>query len=277
MAYHRILTVQDVSCLGQCSITVALPVLSACGHETCIIPSAVLSTHTGGDFEGYTFRDLTEDVPAICAHWLRRGYRFDAVYAGYLGSVKQAEYVETIFATLLKEGGLKIVDPAMGDNGRLYAGFDEAYAAAIARLCGQADVILPNITEACCMTGMEYKERYDESYIRELLLRLQGLGAKSVILTGVSFEPGNTGVMALSGGETRYYWHRRIDRMFHGTGDVYASAFVGAWLGGKDIFESARIAADFTVRSIEYTLDDAEHWYGVKFEKALPALIEAIK
>ena len=276
MPYKRILTVQDISCLGQCSITVALPVLSACGHETCIIPSAVLSTHTGGSFQGYTFRDLTEDIPAVCQHWQRQGYLFDAVYAGYLGSIKEAGYVRNIFHTLLKPGGKIIVDPAMGDNGKLYAGFDGEYAAAIAGLCAGADVILPNITEACFMTGMEYKEQYDGSYIGELLLRLEALGAGNIILTGVGYDPESTGVVVYSGGEMRYYWHPRIPQMFHGTGDVYASAFAGAWLRGRDLFESAKIAADFTVSSIKHSLDDPEHWYGVKFEKALPELIKAV-
>ena len=277
MPYKRILTVQDISCLGQCSITVALPVLSACGHETCIIPSAVLSTHTGGSFSGYTFRDLTEDIPAIRSHWQQQGYSFDAVYTGYLGSIKQAGYVRDIFHSLLRPNGKIIVDPAMGDNGRLYAGLDEEYSAAIAGLCSGADVILPNITEACFMTGLAYREQYDEGYINELISRLFALGAKNVILTGVSYEPENTGVVACSSGEARYYKHRRIPQMFHGTGDVYASAFAGIWLQGKDLFEAAKIAADFTVSSIGHTLDDPEHWYGVKFEMALPELIQALK
>ncbi len=277
MAYKRILTVQDVSCLGQCSLTVALPVLSACGHETCIIPSAVLSTHTGGSFSGYTFRDLTEDIPAICRHWQSQGVSFDAVYAGYLGSRKQAAYVRQICETLLRPGGKIVVDPAMGDNGVLYAGLDGAYAAAIAGLCAGADVILPNITEACLMTGLPYREDYGEDYIQDLLSALLDLGARSVILTGVSYEPGSTGVVACKEGESRLYRHPRIPRMFHGTGDVYASAFVGAWLQGRELFEAAKIAADFTVASIGQTLDDEEHWYGVKFELALPGLIEALK
>ena len=276
MPYKRVLTVQDISCLGQCSITVALPVLSACGHETCIIPSAVLSTHTGGSFEGYTFRDLTEDIPAICRHWQQQGCRFDAVYAGYLGSLEEVGYVRNIFGTLLKPGGKIVVDPAMGDNGKLYAGFNTDYAAAIAGLCAGADVILPNVTEACFMTGMEYREPYDGRYLDELLLRLTALGAENIILTGVGCDPESTGVMVRSGGETRYYRHPRIPQMFHGTGDVYASAFVGAWLRGKDIWEAAGIAVDFTVSSIKHSLDDPEHWYGVKFEKALPELMKAV-
>lgn len=277
MSYKRILTVQDISCLGQCSLTVALPVLSACGHETCIIPSAVLSTHTGGSFEGYTFHDLGEDIPAIRTHWQRQGVRFDAMYTGYLGSTSQAAYVAEIMDSLLCPGAKIIVDPAMADNGRLYAGFDAEYAAAMGRLCKKADVILPNITEACLLTGLDYRENYDEKYVDALLSGLLALGCPNVVLTGVSFSPDYTGVVICEGGKKSDYRHPRIPRMFHGTGDVYAASFAGSWLKGMGLTEAARIAADFTVRSIENTLDDPEHWYGVKFETTLPWLINALR
>ena len=276
MSYKRILTVQDISCLGQCSITVALPVLSACGHETCIIPSAVLSTHTG-EFKGYTFRDLTDDVPDICRHWKSEGISFDAVYTGYLGSARQAAYVKDIFSSLLRPGGKIIVDPAMADNGRLYAGFDAEYVEAMRGLCTRADVILPNITEACLLTGVPYREQYDGSYTDALLRALASLGTKCVVLTGVSYEPENTGVLVYDGAEKTYYKHPRIPRMFHGTGDVYASAFAGSWLRGMSLSRAAEIAADFTVAAIEKTRDDSAHWYGVKFELALPSLIRALE
>lgn len=277
MSYLRILTVQDISCLGQCSITAALPVLSACGHETCVIPSAVLSTHTGGSFSGYTFRDLSEDIPAILEHWERQGVSFDAVYTGYLGSAKQAAYVRQICGRLLRPGGSFIVDPAMADFGRLYAGFDGETVRAMAGLCAGADVILPNVTEAALLTGRPYQERYDAPYIEELLAGLRELGCKSAVLTGVSFEETTTGVAVWDGARTQYYRHTRVPRLFHGTGDVYASAFAGAWLKGLSLFDAAKLAADFTVRAIENTLDDPEHWYGVKFETALPFLIRRLQ
>lgn len=276
MPYKRILTVQDISCLGQCSVTVALPVLSACGHETCIIPSAVLSTHTG-KFKGYTFRDLTDDIPQICRHWRSEGICFDAVYTGYLGSARQADYVKDIFSSLLRPDGKIIVDPAMADNGRLYAGFDTEYVEAMRKLCAGADVILPNITEACMLTGLPYRERYDKAHTDGLLRALKALGAEYIVLTGVSYEPESTGVLVYDGAEQNYYRHPRIPRMFHGTGDVYASAFTGSWLKGKSLSQAAKIAADFTVASIENTLDDSTHWYGVKFELALPGLIRALE
>lgn len=276
MAYQKILTVQDISCVGQCSLTVALPILSAAGHETCILPSAVLSTHTAG-FSGYTFRDLTEDMPAITAHWKKENIRFSAIYTGYLGSAEQIAYVKDMFAGLGTKDLVTFVDPAMADNGKLYPAFDQAFVEEMKTLAFSADIILPNITEACCLTGYEYKETYDEAYIDGLLAALRADGAKTVILTGVSFTPDTTGVMVLEGDNKQYYKHRKISKGSHGTGDVYASAFVGAYMRGKSAYEAAGIAAEYTVRCIENTVDDPEHWYGVKFEPVLPYLIEALK
>jgi len=272
MSYKKILTIQDISCVGQCSLTVALPILSACGMETAILPSAVLSTHTAG-FSGFTVRDLTDDIPAIQAHWMKEGIQFDAIYTGYLGSLQQIDYVRDIFHTLKAEGGTIIVDPAMADNGKLYPAFDQAYADAMAGLCGEADILLPNITEACFMTGMEYRETYDKAYIDELLARTASLGTATIVLTGVSYTEGKTGVVVYKDGQQTYYEHHKIAKGSHGTGDVYASAFVGALMNDKTAEESARIAADYTVKCIENTQDDPDHWYGVKFETALKDLI----
>ena len=165
----KVLTVQDISCFGQCSLTVALPIISCCGIETAILPSAVLSTHTGG-FSGWTFRDLTDDIPAITDHWEKEGLSFDAIYTGYLGSMRQIEMIKDIFNRLSAPECLKIVDPAMADNGKLYYGFDEAYAHAMGALCGAADIALPNITEAAMMTDSPYiGAGYDEGYVRMLM------------------------------------------------------------------------------------------------------------
>ena len=202
MSYSKLLTIQDISCVGQCSLTVALPILSAAGVETCILPSAVLSTHTAG-FSGFTVRDLTEDIPAIAAHWRRENIAFDAIYTGYLGSTEQVAYVRDIFETLLKPGGLTIVDPAMADNGRLYPAFDGPYVEAMKSLAFGADIILPNITEACFLTDTEYRESYDEAYIAALLDRLTASGAKTVVLTGGSYSPDKTGVVVRENAGTR--------------------------------------------------------------------------
>lgn len=276
MAYNRILTVQDISCVGQCSLTVALPILSACGHETCILPSAVLSTHTGG-FTGYTFRNLTEDMPAIGKHWEKEGIAFDAIYTGYLGSAKQVEYVLELMYLVGKPSCLRVIDPAMADNGRLYRGFDEAFVQEMKKLCSHAHILLPNITEACFLTGTEYREGYDAAYIDTLLDRLTGICKGTLVLTGVSFSPDTTGVMVYESGKTSYYRHERVAGSFHGTGDVFASAFVGTFLQGKDALDAASAAADYTVQCIRNTLGDASHWYGVKFEPAIPYLLERLK
>ena len=267
--YKRILTIQDISCVGQCSLTVALPIISACGIETAVLPSAVLSTHTGG-FTGYTFRDLTEDLPAILAHWKKEGILFDGFYTGYLGSAKQIQYVRDILHAVGTAGNLKIVDPAMADNGKLYPGFDAHFVQAMKSLVADADFVLPNITEAALLTDSEYRDSYDESYIRDLAT---ALGAKSVVLTGVGYAAEKTGVVVYKDGDLKYYSHRKIAGGFHGTGDIYASAFVGSLFRGKSAAEAAKIAADFTLKCIENTVGDDSHRYGVKFETVLPALV----
>ena len=276
MAYKRLLTIQDISCVGQCSLTVALPILSACGHETAILPSAVLSTHTGG-FTGFTFRDLSDDMPAINAHWQKEGLKFEAVYTGYLGSVNQIDYVREIMDTSLTEDGLRIVDPAMADNGKLYSLFNMEYVEAMKTLCATADYLLPNITEACFLTGIEYRETYDQAYVGELMTALHRLGAKNVILTGVGFRPDETGVMISEQGVVSYYPHRRLSQSCHGTGDVYASAFVGALMKGLDAYTAAKIAADYVLLCMENTRGDATHTYGVKFEPMLGTLMDMIR
>ena len=276
MKYNRILTIQDISCLGQCSMTVALPILSACGQETCIIPSAVLSTHTGG-FQKPHIRDISMDIPAIREHWQRESISFDAIYTGYLGTKEQIRDVAQVFDTMLRPGGKIIVDPAMADHGKLYSGFDTEYAQAMAQLCTKADVILPNLTECCLMTGAQYRESYDEAYIADVLAKLHRMGMKQVVLTGVSFHPDETGVMFSDGQRTHYYRHKKLSRSFHGTGDIYASAFVGSWVGGKSMEEAMQIAADYACECIQATIGDENHRYGTKFESVLYKLIDALR
>ena len=275
MTYKKILTIQDISCVGQCSLTVALPILSACGMETCILPSAVLSTHTAG-FSGFTFRDLTDDMPAIQEHWKKENIKFKAIYTGYLGSIKQIGYVRDILKTMGTDDCVRIVDPAMADNGQLYSIFNQDYVEAMKVLCKEADILVPNITEACFLTDEEYKESYDEGYICNLIEKLKALGAKTVVLTGVSYESGKTGVVVYENGKMEYYKHDKIAKGSHGTGDIYASAFVGALMNDKSVYESAKIAADYTFKCIINTQGDADHWYGAKFETALGDLMKML-
>ena len=271
----RVLTVQDISCLGKCSLTIALPVLSVLGSETVILPTAVLSTHTM--FKGFTCKDLSDQIEPIKQHWLKEGITFDAIYTGYLGSIAQIDQMKDLFRDFRREGMFVFVDPVMADNGRLYAAFNMAYAEKNKELCAEADIIVPNITEAALMTGMDYRETYDESYIRELLSGLRELGAKLSVITGVSLEKGKIGAMGIDRetGETWCYQNRRIDASYHGTGDLFASTFVGELLRGKDWKNAMRIAADYTAHTIEVTLKNPkEPWYGVDFETTLPDLLK---
>lgn len=272
MVYRRILTIQDISCVGQCSMTVAMPILSACGHETCILPTALLSTHTGG-FGRPAVVHFEDVLPSIWQHWKENGITFDAILVGYLGSVAAIGTAEQILSQLLAPGGISIVDPAMADHGKLYSGFDAPYAQAMGRLCRKADVILPNITEAAMMAGLSYRETLDEAYIRSLLA---GLDHPCVVLTGVGYREGETGAALWENGSISHYTHPRIGKSYHGTGDMFAASFTGALMQNKTLTEAVKIAADFTCRCIENTEKNPAHWYGVKFETALPELIKML-
>lgn len=274
----RIVTIQDISCLGKCSLTVALPLISAMGVECAIIPTAVLSTHTM--FKNFTCRDLTDEIEPIMEHWQSEAFAFDAVYTGYLGSFEQIDIVSGVFKKLKREDNIIFVDPAMADNGKLYPAFDEAFAKKMATLCAGADIIVPNITEAAFMTGMEYREEYDEEYVRAMLLELSKLGAKICILTGVSFEKGKTGVMGYdsSRGEFHYYCHDKLPVSYHGTGDIFSSVCVGAIMRGQSWQQAVKTAADFVADCIRVTMSsDKEKWYGVDFEACIPGLVKSLE
>lgn len=266
MSYKRILTIQDISCVGQCSLTVALPVLSACGHETCVLPTALLSTHTGG-FGKPAIVHLSDALPGIVAHWKRNGITFDLILTGYLGSISAIQTVRQVTETMLAPGGICIVDPAMADHGKLYSGFDMDYVREMKLLCGRADIILPNLTEAALLTGMPCQDRTDEIYARELLTRMPN---DRVVLTGVGTE--DTGVLLRDRREIRRYAHSRLPGSYSGTGDLFAAALAGALAAENRLYESAVIAADFTCACIEATAAEPAHWYGIKFEPLLETL-----
>ncbi len=274
----RILTIQDISCLGKCSITVALPLLSAMGVETVILPTAVLSTHTM--FPNFTVKDLSDQLAPITEHWKSQGVKFDAIYTGYLGTEEEIEIAKRIFADFGGEDTVVFVDPVMADNGKLSPAFDERYAAQNATLCAKADVIVPNITEACFMTGSEYREQYDEDYIRALLQKLSALGARLTVITGVSLSAGKTGVMGYDSqsGEYFTYQNDRVDASYHGTGDIFSSVSVGALMRGLPIREAMKLAADYTAQTIRVTLDNPKKpWYGVDFETTIPSLVRELE
>ncbi len=278
MNNKNVVTLQDLSCFGKCSSTVALPIISALGISCAVIPTAVLSTHTGG-FKDYTFRDLTDDIPLISEHWSREGLKFDGIYTGYLGSARQVD-VTADFIAQHRAGGFVFVDPAMADNGRLYSGLDMSHAAAMKRLCAGADMIVPNITEAALMLGCEYiPHGYGEEYINGMLRELCATGCRRALLTGVSFEEGQRGCVCYDSESDRFdsYFTENIPMESHGTGDVFASVLFGALMLELPLPRAMKLAADFTVESIKATLGDASHWYGVKFEKCIPYLLDELR
>lgn len=275
---ERILTVQDISCVGKCSLTVALPIISAMGVETAILPTAVLSTHTM--FKDFTYKDLTDQIKPISEHWKKEKIDFKAIYTGYLGSFEQIDLMKQLFDDFKTEKNCLFVDPAMADNGKLYPAFDESFAKHMATLCAKADIIVPNITEASFMVDMEYKEEYDESYIQQMLQKLAQLGAKICVLTGVSLEKGKTGVMGYDQEKDEYfsYFHDQLPISYHGTGDIFSSTCVGAMMRGLSWKKAMQIAADYTAECIRLTmLDESKPWYGVNFEQAIPYLLKQLE
>ena len=273
------LAIHDISGVGKCSLTVALPVLSCCGVETSVLPTAVLSTHTGG-FTGFTYRDLTGDILPMARHWKSLGCRFQALYTGFLGSEAQIGLVEEMFDWFGGEDTLILVDPVMGDHGRLYSGFTPDFPKAMAKLCARADLIVPNLTEAVFLLGEEYREHYTEEEIKALLVRLAGLGTKNVILTGVSFRAAETGAMAYSAETGRFfsYYNENVPSTFHGTGDIFASVCTGALTHGLSLEQTVQLAVDFTLSCIQATAKNADdRWYGVNFEVCIPKLIKRLE
>lgn len=272
----RIITLQDISCVGRCSITVALPVISAMGVECSILPTAVLSTHTM--FKTFTLKDLSDQIAPIAEAWEKENINFDAIYTGYLASAEQCNQICAFFDRFHNENNLVVVDPAMADHGKLYPAFDEGFPAVMAKVCAKADIILPNITEACLLTGIPYKTSYDYNYIRSLLEALLRLGCKTAVITGVSYQPDQLGVayLDMKGKEYSYFTHY-CDQSFHGTGDLYSSTVLGGLMRGLDLGSSLALAADFVVACIETTASAKDsRWYGVEFESQIPELCKLL-
>lgn len=294
----RVLTIQDISCVGKCSLTAAIPVISAMGIEVCPLPTAILSNHTA--FSSFSFLDLTDRIPEICEEWKKQQFHFDAIYTGYLGSIKQIDLVYKILDDFAQNDTLVVVDPCMADNGKLYAGFSKEFSGKMTELCGRADVILPNMTEACFLVNQNYDDfKHTNDSIQNLMAKLLSLGAKQVVLKGVDFSRDKIGVAYGSQkivendrnlndfsnidledyddladiADMKIYFHRRYDENFHGTGDLFASVVTGALVLKKELKEAVKTACDFVQASIECTLSNPNYnWYGVDFESALKNL-----
>ena len=266
----RILSIQDISCLGQCSLTIALPVISSRGIEVSILPSALMSTHTGG-FTGYTCLDLTDEMPKIVDHWVREGIRFDAIYTGYIGDARQFDIIRHCKEVLLKDGGKLMADPAMADNGVLYSALDKSIIAGMRELLKDADLIMPNLTEAAFLLGTEYKQDFTHEEIADMLKRLSDMGPAEVIITGAVNADGKIGAMAYNAADgkiTEYYTNKKR-KSYHGTGDIFASIIVADRINNKTMKESLKDACEFISKSIEKTLPEKDHEYGVCFEQVL--------
>lgn len=273
----RVLAIHDISCVGRCSLTVALPILSACGHDTSVLPTAVLSTHTG-EFKGFTYRDLTEDLEPIAKHWEELGIKFDAIYTGFLGSFEQIDIVEKIINKFRTPDTIVMVDPVMADNGELYPTYTEEMKQGMKKLCKNADIILPNLTEASYLLEKEYVgENYDQSYIESMLKELSNLGAKNVIITGVTLDGKTFGAASYDKSKNKitFSMKERVDGFFYGTGDIFASSLLGTFLKNNNLDKATEIATEFTLKSIiEAKKLNQERKYGVCFERVLPLLIK---
>ncbi len=277
----KVLTINDISCVGRCSLTVALPIISSVGIECSVLPTAILSTHTGG-FTGYTFNDFTEEMMPIVNHWVSLKREYDGIYSGFLGSIKQIDIVKNIVQTFKKSNLITIIDPAMADNGELYKIFDESFASKMTSLCMMGDIILPNITEACIMTNIPYQENnHSDEYINSILKALKNKGMKKVILTGVRKRPNYVGAISYDPETEQQYFYDQplIPGYYHGTGDVFASVFVCGYMKGQTLNNSMKLAVDITVASIKETIkyEGIDYKYGVCFEETIPLLIEKCK
>ena len=278
--HKRILAVHDISCIGRCSLTVALPILSVAGIETSVLPTAVLSTHTG-NFEGYTFRDLTDDIEPICEHWKSLNIKFDAIYTGYLGSVRQIELVEKLINSFSHDKTIVIVDPVMGDNGKLYSNLTPDFVMGFRRLSKRADIITPNLTEATFLLDIPYeKDGYTKEQIEYILKELSKLGPEKIVLTGVSFTSSRLGcaVYDMNSGGVEFILEQKVEGMFHGTGDVFASSLIAGLMNELPLVKAVKLAESFTADAIRRTdKEGGETRYGVNFEEGLADFSQNIK
>lgn len=265
----RVLSIQDLSCLGRCSLTVTLPVISAMGSQCAVLPTAVLSTHTG--FPTPHIHPLTQDIPEILRHWQHLDVHFDAVGVGYMANEQQANEVLPVLQHYRNKGSLIIADPAMGDHGRLYRGLSDGHVQAMRQIACSADILLPNLTEAALLTGLAYREQIDDSYLQELGLGLLELGVSTAIITGFLFPDGQIGFFGICKDSTTFsYREQYIPRQLHGTGDLFAAVFMGGMMAEKEPSQAAAFAADFVRQCVEATPEVTP--YGVEFEKLLPSL-----
>lgn len=282
MKQKNLVAIHDISCHGKCSLTVALPIISAAGITTNILPTAVLSTHTGG-FTGYTYKDLTDQISPIQKHWESLNFKFDSIYTGFLGSFEQLELVGDFIDSFSNAENIVVIDPAMADDGKMYPVFDMEFAKGMAKLCTKGDIIVPNITEALFLLDKEFVEGpYTADFIERIILELAfTLDVENIVLTGTSLKDGSYGVTTYNRTENSINFCRteKINGSYHGTGDIYASSLIAALLNNFSLFDAAKIAAEFTSKTILNTIDTIEPENlksGMQFEAILPHLIKSL-
>ncbi len=265
MSCKRICTMQDLSCVGQCSLTVALPILSRYGVETCVLPTAVLSNHT--QFDGWSYLDLTDELPNIYRYWAKNGISFDGFVLGYLGKQRLMALAEELFDRFGADGAPVIIDPVFADNGKLYGGFDMDYVRSMAKLLARADIIDPNITEACFLTDTPYQSDHGKAFAQLLATKLAALTPATVVITGVEFD-GNIGELIYRNGQSSYVMLPKLDAQFHGTGDIFTSVLAAHYFAGKPLQDCCLAAGQFVADCMRCT-DKQAHFYGVNFETQL--------
>ncbi len=277
---RKILAIHDISCIGRCSLTVALPILSAAGLETSVLPTAVLSTHTG-NFPGFTFRDLTEDIIPITNHWKSLNIKFKSIFTGYLGSYSQIELVSKIIDEFSSKNTFVMIDPVMGDDGKLYSNLTPDFAKGFRKLCSKAQVITPNLTEAALLLEMPYPEtNYSENDIKSILKKLSLLGPEKIVLTGVSFDDNDLGCALYDASSDKYdfIFEKKVDGFYHGTGDVFSSSLLAGLMNNHSLSSAAAAAVGFTADAIKRTQKTGgETRYGVNFEDTLSEFAISIK
>jgi len=276
MSTPRVAAIHDMSGFGRCSLTVAMPILSVMGLQCCPVPTASLSTHTGG-FQGFTFLDMTDEMPKIAAHWKSLDLEFQSIYSGFLGSERQIHIVEDFIRSFRREDTIVVVDPVMGDHGEVYQTYTPAMCAGMTQLALQADVITPNLTEAALLLDVPYASLpAGEVGCREIVERLSLNGQRSVVLTGASAAPALTGAMCFDAktGRSELIQTQRVPREFFGTGDVFSSVLTGALVRGDTLTEATRQAVDFIRACAERTVEqDLPMREGVDFEPLLGLLV----
>ncbi len=274
----RVLTIQDLSCVGKCSLTVALPIISAAGVETSVFPISLLSTHSA--FENYEKTDLSHNLESFEKMWKKNGIDFDAVYVGYIGTENGLAQVENCIMRLKTKKNIIIIDPAVADNGEIYSGISKDYINKLKALCPKADILMPNLTEACILTGEEYKESgYNREYIQNIMKKLSYLGCEKIVVTGVSYDNNEMGIACYNSLNDKYseFFHKRYKGVYCGAGDCLASAFCGALMNDISFETSLEIAEKFVAKAVKLSKEKDSQWYGINFEYAIENYIETIK